>query len=189
MGSRGRQRRGADRPRRCGPRGRRRDERDRAASRRPICWPRTSSTARCARAAWPSSSGRRRCASSWRGDRGLARARGLARSPAAGRAARVSARPRSPRSWRPSCQVPFVQTAGPALERKGDVAAFLTALEPRSVFFVDELHRLPRTLEETFYPASVCQSICGRGVLGVDERMSDFSCRHRERTPLFGTEE
>jgi Holliday junction DNA helicase RuvB len=49
--------------------------------------------------------------------------------------------------------VPFVQTAGPALERKGDVAAFLTALEPRSVFFVDEIHRLPRALDETFYPA------------------------------------
>src|SRR5206468_8173808 len=47
----------------------------------------------------------------------------------------------------------FVQTAGPALERKGDVAAFLTALEPRSVFFVDEIHRLNRALEETFYPA------------------------------------
>lgn len=49
--------------------------------------------------------------------------------------------------------VPFVMTAAPALERKGDVAAFLTALEPRSVFFVDEIHRLPRALEETFYPA------------------------------------
>jgi holliday junction DNA helicase RuvB len=49
--------------------------------------------------------------------------------------------------------VPFVQTAGPALERKGDIAAFLTALEPGSVFFVDELHRLSRALEETFYPA------------------------------------
>jgi Holliday junction DNA helicase RuvB len=49
--------------------------------------------------------------------------------------------------------VPFVQTAGPALERKGDVASFLTALEPRAVFFVDEIHRLPRALEETFYPA------------------------------------
>src|SRR6202165_4593026 len=48
---------------------------------------------------------------------------------------------------------PLVPTAGPALERKGDIAAFLTALEPRSVFFVDEIHRLPRTLEETFYPA------------------------------------
>ncbi len=49
--------------------------------------------------------------------------------------------------------VPFIATAGPALERKGDIAAFLTALEPRSVFFVDEIHRLPRALEETFYPA------------------------------------
>ena len=50
-------------------------------------------------------------------------------------------------------KVSFVHTAGPALERKGDVAAFLTALEPRAVFFVDEIHRLPRALEETFYPA------------------------------------
>ena len=50
-------------------------------------------------------------------------------------------------------EVEFVQTAGPALERKADIAAFLTALEPRSVFFVDEIHRLPRAVEETFYPA------------------------------------
>src|ERR1700761_1567311 len=50
-------------------------------------------------------------------------------------------------------EVPFVQTAGPALERQGEIAAFLTALGPRSVFFVDEIHRLARTLEETFYPA------------------------------------
>jgi Holliday junction DNA helicase RuvB len=49
--------------------------------------------------------------------------------------------------------VPFVATAAPALERKGDIAALLTALEPRSVFFVDEIHRLSRALEETFYPA------------------------------------
>jgi holliday junction DNA helicase RuvB len=49
--------------------------------------------------------------------------------------------------------VEFVPTAGPALERKGDIASYLTALEPRSVFFVDEIHRLPRALEETFYPA------------------------------------
>jgi holliday junction DNA helicase RuvB len=49
--------------------------------------------------------------------------------------------------------VPFVPTGGPALERKADIAAFLTALEPRSVFFVDEIHRLPRAVEETFYPA------------------------------------
>ncbi len=47
----------------------------------------------------------------------------------------------------------FISTSGPALERKADVAAFLSALEPGSVFFVDEIHRLPRALEETFYPA------------------------------------
>lgn len=52
-----------------------------------------------------------------------------------------------------SMGAPFVQTAGPALEKKADIAAFLTALEPNSVFFVDEIHRLSRALEETFYPA------------------------------------
>jgi Holliday junction DNA helicase RuvB len=62
--------------------------------------------------------------------------------------------------------VSFVQTAGPALERKGDIASFLTALEPRAVFFVDEIHRLPRALEETFYPAmedSVLPITVGQG--------------------------
>lgn len=49
--------------------------------------------------------------------------------------------------------VPLVQTAGPALEKKGDVAAFLTSLEPGSVFFIDEIHRLGRAVEETLYPA------------------------------------
>jgi Holliday junction DNA helicase RuvB len=49
--------------------------------------------------------------------------------------------------------VPMIQTAGPALERKADVASFLTALEPGSVFFVDEIHRLGRAVEETLYPA------------------------------------
>ena len=50
-------------------------------------------------------------------------------------------------------EVPLVQTAGPALERKGDVASFLTALEPNSIFFIDEIHRLARAVEETLYPA------------------------------------
>jgi holliday junction DNA helicase RuvB len=50
-------------------------------------------------------------------------------------------------------EVPMVQTAGPALERKADVAAFLTALEPGSVFFIDEIHRMGRAVEETLYPA------------------------------------
>ena len=48
---------------------------------------------------------------------------------------------------------PLVQTAGPALERKGDIASFLTALEPGTVFFIDEIHRLNRAIEETLYPA------------------------------------
>ncbi len=50
-------------------------------------------------------------------------------------------------------EAPFVQTAGPALERKADIASFLTALEPGSVFFIDEIHRLNRAIEETLYPA------------------------------------
>jgi holliday junction DNA helicase RuvB len=43
--------------------------------------------------------------------------------------------------------------AGPALERKGDMAAILTALESRDVLFVDEIHRLNRAVEEVLYPA------------------------------------
>jgi holliday junction DNA helicase RuvB len=43
--------------------------------------------------------------------------------------------------------------AGPALERKGDMAAILTGLEGRDVLFVDEIHRLNRAVEEILYPA------------------------------------
>jgi holliday junction DNA helicase RuvB len=43
--------------------------------------------------------------------------------------------------------------AGPALERKGDMASILTALEPREVLFVDEIHRLSSAVEEVLYPA------------------------------------
>jgi Holliday junction DNA helicase RuvB len=44
-------------------------------------------------------------------------------------------------------------TSGPALERAGDLAAILTGLEPGDVLFVDEVHRLPRAVEEVLYPA------------------------------------
>ncbi len=44
-------------------------------------------------------------------------------------------------------------TSGPALERAGDLAAILTNLEPGDVLFVDEIHRLPRQVEEVLYPA------------------------------------
>jgi holliday junction DNA helicase RuvB len=44
-------------------------------------------------------------------------------------------------------------TSGPAIERPGDLAAVLTALEPGDVLFIDEIHRLPRAIEEVLYPA------------------------------------
>ncbi|WP_071460251.1 Holliday junction branch migration DNA helicase RuvB [Bacillus massilinigeriensis] len=44
-------------------------------------------------------------------------------------------------------------TSGPAIERPGDLAAILTALEPGDVLFIDEIHRLPRSIEEVLYPA------------------------------------
>ncbi|MFS0822559.1 Holliday junction branch migration DNA helicase RuvB [Bacillus sp. 1P02SD] len=44
-------------------------------------------------------------------------------------------------------------TSGPAIERPGDLAAILTALEPGDVLFIDEIHRLQRSIEEVLYPA------------------------------------
>ncbi len=44
-------------------------------------------------------------------------------------------------------------TSGPALERPGDLAALLASLEPGDVLFIDEIHRLPRAVEEVLYPA------------------------------------
>ena len=47
----------------------------------------------------------------------------------------------------------FKSTSGPALHRKGDLAAILTSLKPGSVFFIDEIHRLNRDVEEYLYSA------------------------------------
>lgn len=44
-------------------------------------------------------------------------------------------------------------TSGPVLERAGDVAAILTNLSDRDILFIDEIHRLPRSVEEILYPA------------------------------------
>jgi Holliday junction DNA helicase RuvB len=44
-------------------------------------------------------------------------------------------------------------TSGPALERPGDLAAILSNLDNGTVFFIDEIHRLPRAVEEVLYPA------------------------------------
>ncbi|MDI3318107.1 MAG: Holliday junction branch migration DNA helicase RuvB [Bacillota bacterium] len=49
--------------------------------------------------------------------------------------------------------VPLVQSSGPAIERPGDLMGVLTNLEPGSVLFIDEIHRLPRAVEEFLYPA------------------------------------
>ena len=49
--------------------------------------------------------------------------------------------------------VNFRPTSGPAIERSGDLAAILTNLQPRDVLFIDEIHRLPRTVEEILYSA------------------------------------
>ena len=58
------------------------------------------------------------------------------------------------------------QTSGPVLEKKGDLVALLTNLEPRDVLFIDEIHRLNPILEESLYPAmedQVVDMIIGEG--------------------------
>ena len=49
--------------------------------------------------------------------------------------------------------VGLVTTSGPALDRKGDLAGILTNLKEKDVLFIDEIHRLPRVVEENLYPA------------------------------------
>ncbi len=52
-----------------------------------------------------------------------------------------------------SMNAPIKSTSGPALHRKGDLAAILTSLKPGSIFFIDEIHRLSRDVEEYLYSA------------------------------------
>ncbi|HMO02548.1 MAG TPA: Holliday junction branch migration DNA helicase RuvB [Oligoflexia bacterium] len=49
--------------------------------------------------------------------------------------------------------VGFKSTSGPVIERPGDLAAILSGLKERDIFFIDEIHRLPRVVEEVLYPA------------------------------------
>jgi Holliday junction DNA helicase RuvB len=49
--------------------------------------------------------------------------------------------------------VNIVSTSGPVLERSGDLAAILTSLSPHDILFIDEIHRMPATVEEVLYPA------------------------------------
>ena len=59
-------------------------------------------------------------------------------------------------------------TSGPAIERPGDLAAIVSSLEPGDVLFIDEIHRLNRSIEEVLYPAmeDFCLDIVvGKGLL------------------------
>ena len=55
-------------------------------------------------------------------------------------------------------------TSGPALERAGDLASILTSLSPGDILFIDEIHRLNKTVEETLYPAM--EDFCLDVILG-----------------------
>jgi Holliday junction DNA helicase RuvB len=66
-------------------------------------------------------------------------------------------------------------TSGPAIDRKGDIAAILTALEPGDVLFIDEIHRLSRVVEELLYSAMedfALDIILGQGPSAKSIRLS-----------------
>ncbi|MCD3349888.1 Holliday junction branch migration DNA helicase RuvB [Clostridium botulinum D/C] len=65
-------------------------------------------------------------------------------------------------------------TSGPAIERAGDMAAILTSLNDYDVLFIDEIHRLNRTVEEIMYPAmedNVLDIIIGKGAAAKSIRL------------------
>lgn len=89
-------------------------------------------------------------------------------------------------------------TSGPSIERSGDLAAILASLEPGDILFIDEIHRLPRVVEEILYPAMedfVIDIIVGRDstsksirmelppftLVGATTRFGDLSSPLRDR--------
>jgi holliday junction DNA helicase RuvB len=89
-------------------------------------------------------------------------------------------------------------TSGPALERTGDLAAILTNLEPGDILFIDEIHRLNKTIEEVLYPAMeefALDIVIGKGpsartlrldlphftIIGATTKMSLLSSPLRDR--------
>ena len=89
-------------------------------------------------------------------------------------------------------------TSGPALERVGDLAAILTNLEDGDVLFIDEIHRMNRTIEEVLYPAMedfALDIVIGKGptartlrldlkrftLIGATTKMSMLSAPFRDR--------
>ncbi|PJF34275.1 MAG: Holliday junction branch migration DNA helicase RuvB, partial [Candidatus Thermofonsia Clade 1 bacterium] len=66
-------------------------------------------------------------------------------------------------------------TAGPAIERAGDLAAILTHLREGDVLFIDEIHRLGKAVEEILYPAMedfVLDIVVGKGPAAKNVRLS-----------------
>lgn len=66
-------------------------------------------------------------------------------------------------------------TSGPAIERAGDLAAILTSLKDNDVLFIDEIHRLPKTVEEALYPVMeeyILDIILGKGPAARTVRLS-----------------
>jgi len=89
-------------------------------------------------------------------------------------------------------------TSGSALDKAGDIAAILTSLEPHSVLFIDEIHRLKKTIEEILYPAmedSALDIVIGKGpnaktlridlpeftIIGATTKLSMLSAPLRDR--------
>lgn len=94
-------------------------------------------------------------------------------------------------------------TSGPAIERPGDLAAILTSIEPGDILFIDEIHRLPRAIEEVLYPAmeDFCLDIViGKGsgarsirldlppftLVGATTRAGNLSAPLRDRFGVIG---
>ncbi len=95
-------------------------------------------------------------------------------------------------------EAPLKTTSGVAVERSGDLAAILTNLEPNTVLFIDEIHQLPRKVEELLYPAlesGTLDLILGKGpsartvelslppftLVGATTRVADLSAPLRSR--------
>jgi len=89
-------------------------------------------------------------------------------------------------------------TAGPALERSGDIAAILTSMQDHDILFIDEIHRLNHTIEEMLYPAMedhALDIIIGKGpsartlridlpkftIIGATTKISKLSSPLRDR--------
>jgi Holliday junction DNA helicase RuvB len=98
--------------------------------------------------------------------------------------------------------VELVTSSGPALERAGDLVGLLTNLKPGSVFFIDEIHRLPRIVEEYLYSAmedfsvdfmidkgafakSIKLPVAPFTLVGATTRAGKLSAPLRERFGLF----